>query len=79
MGEEREPHQVTLSKGFYLLETEVTQDMWESIMDNNPSEFKGVKLPVETVSWDDCQEYIKKLNDTIARSDSKGFPAGYIP
>jgi formylglycine-generating enzyme required for sulfatase activity len=76
-GKDETQHQVTLTKGFWMLETEVTQAMWESIMDNNPSNFKGVKLPVEIVSWDDCQEYIKKLNDTIARSDSKGIPAGF--
>jgi len=46
-----------------MLETEVTQAMWESVMDNNPSKFKGSKHPVEYVSWDDCQEYIEKLND----------------
>ena len=63
--------QVTLSKGFWMLETEVTQAMWESVMENNPSRFKGAKLPVEQVSWNDCQEFIKKLNElTVA-------PAGY--
>jgi formylglycine-generating enzyme required for sulfatase activity len=71
MGGENDQHQVTLSKGFYMLETEVTQAMWESVMGNNPSEFKGAKLPVECVSWDDCQEYIKKLNDM------KVAPAGF--
>ena len=56
-------HQVTLSRGFWMLETEATQGMWESVMGNNPSNFKGAKRPVEMVSWNDCQEYIKKLND----------------
>ena len=56
-------HQVTLSRGFWMLETEVTQEMWKKVMGNNPSNFKGVKLPVEQVSWNDCQEYIKKLNE----------------
>src|SRR5476649_2316727 len=42
----------------------VTQEQWQAIMGNNPSEFKGEKnLPVETVSWDDCQEFIKKLGE----------------
>jgi formylglycine-generating enzyme required for sulfatase activity len=71
MGDERNTRQVTLSRGFWLLETEVTQGMWESVMGNNPSEFKGAKLPVETVSWNDCQEYVKKLNDL------KVAPAGF--
>ena len=56
-------HQVVLSRGFWMLETEVTQTMWEGVIGNNPSNFKGVKLPVECVTWNDCQEYIKKLND----------------
>ena len=56
-------HQVTLTRGFWMLETEVTLEMWEGIMGNNPSAFKGGKLPVETVSWNNCQEYIQKLNN----------------
>ena len=56
-------HSVTLSKEFLMLETPVTQEMWESVMENNPSAFKGSKkLPVENVSWNDCQEYVQKLN-----------------
>ena len=54
-------HKVTLTKGFWLLEHEVTQKMWKSIMGENPSDFKGDTLPVEKVSWDDCKEFIKKL------------------
>ena len=42
----------------------VTQEQWQTVMGNNPSHFKGEKnLPVETVSWDDCQEFIKKLRE----------------
>ena len=66
-------HQVTLSRGFWMLETPVTQGMWESVMENNPSHFKGSKkLPVEQVSWDDCQGFIQKLNGlNIASSGFK--------
>ena len=56
-------YRVTLSRGFWILETEVTQEMWEKVMGDNPSKFKGAKLPVETVSWNRSQNYIKKLND----------------
>ena len=49
-------------KGFYIGESEVTQALWKEIMGNNPSHFKGDNLPVESVSWDDCQEFIQKLN-----------------
>lgn len=54
-------HQVTLSP-YYIAETEVTQALWKSVMDSNPSNFKGGKRPVENVSWDDCQVFINKLN-----------------
>ena len=57
-------HKVTLTKGFYMGVYTVTQEQWQAVMGNNPSEFKGKKnLPVETVSWDDCQEFIKKLRE----------------
>jgi len=58
-------HKVTLTKGFYMGTTEVTQGQWREIMGNNPSRFKGDNLPVEQVSWNDCralQEFIWKLN-----------------
>ncbi|MEI7855837.1 MAG: formylglycine-generating enzyme family protein [Planctomycetota bacterium] len=55
-------HKVTLTKSFYMGKYEVTQGRWEALMGNNPSIEKGAKLPVTGVSWDDCQEFIKKLN-----------------
>ena len=58
---EKPAHQVTLSS-FSIGQYEVTQEEWEAVMGNNPSEFKGSKRPVERVSWDDCQEFIRKLN-----------------
>ena len=61
--DDEKQHQVTLTKGFWMLETQVTQEMWESVTGSNPSNFKdSKKLPVETVSWEDCQDYIRKLN-----------------
>jgi len=56
------PHQVTLSKPFYLGKYQVTQREWAMVMGHNPSEFKGDTRPVETISWNDCQEFIRKLN-----------------
>ena len=53
-------HQVTLTKGFWMMETEVTQRQWKAVMGTNPSYFKGDNLPVERVSWNDCQEFCKK-------------------
>jgi len=55
-------HPVTLTRGFWMLETPVTQEMWESVMGKNPSKFKGAKLPVEQVSWGDSQEFVGGLN-----------------
>ena len=57
-----ERFQVTITKPFYMGKYEVTQEQWESVMGNNPSEAKGAKFPVTDVSWEDCQEFIKKLN-----------------
>ena len=57
-------HKVTLTKGFYMGVYLVTQEQWQAVMGNNPSNFKGEKnLPVDTVSWDDCQEFVKKLRE----------------
>ena len=58
---EKPVHSVTLSS-YYIGQTEVTQELWEAVMGSNPSYFKGAKRPVETVSWNDCQEFIRKLN-----------------
>ena len=59
--DEKPVHEVTLSS-FYIGETEVTQELWQAVMGSNPSKLKGVQLPVENVSWDDCQEFVLKLN-----------------
>ena len=59
--DEKPVHRVTLSS-YYIGKTEVTQALWEAVMGSNPSEFKGDDLPVEQVSWNVCQEFIRKLN-----------------
>ena len=63
---EKPVHQVTLSS-YYIGETEVTQALWQAVMGSNPSEFKGGNLPVEKVSWDDCQTFIERLNTITHR------------
>ncbi len=55
-------HSVTLSQGFWLGETTVTQALWQAVMSTNPSHFKGDNRPVENVSWDDVQDFIERLN-----------------
>ena len=59
-------HQVTLSS-FSIGRYEVTQEEWQAVMGSNPSNFKGVKRPVDNVSWNDCQEFIRKLNAMTGR------------
>jgi formylglycine-generating enzyme required for sulfatase activity len=56
-------HRVCIEKPFFLGETEVTQKQWEDVMGNNPSKAKGLYKPVEKVSWDDTQLFIKRLNE----------------
>ena len=60
--DEKPTHRVTLTNDYYMGKYEVTQALWQAVMGNNPSEFKGGNLPVENVSWNDCQEFISKLN-----------------
>lgn len=64
--DENPVHQVTLSS-FSIGKFEVTQEEWEAVMGSNPSYFKGKKLPVEKVSWNDCQEFIRKLNQLTGK------------
>ena len=63
-GSYEKQHRVTLTKGYYLQTTEVTQGQWRAIMGNNPSRFSncGDGCPVEKVSWNDVQAFISKLN-----------------
>ena len=58
---EKPTHQVTLSS-YMIGKTEVTQELWFAVMGSKPSYFRGDNLPVEQVSWDDCQKFITKLN-----------------
>jgi formylglycine-generating enzyme required for sulfatase activity len=60
--DEKQVHRVTISEGFYMGKYEVTQAQWQTVMANNPSNFKGGNLPVETVSWDDAIGFIARLN-----------------
>ena len=61
-GDEKPVHQVTLTNDYYMGKYEVTQALWQAVMGSNPSYFKGDDRPVECVSWEDCQEFISKLN-----------------
>ena len=69
-------HQVTLSS-FYIGKYPVTQAQWQAIMGSNPSKFKGDNLPVESVSWDDIQVFLTKLN-TLYSPPSGGQGGGFF-
>ena len=65
--DEKPTHRVTLSS-YYIGETEVTQALWKAVMGNNPSDYIGDDLPVESVSWYDCQTFISKLNTLTGKN-----------
>ena len=65
--DEKPAHKVCL-EGFWMGKYEVTQAQWENIMGENPSHFKGEDRPVETVSWNDAQAFLKKLNANPSHS-----------
>jgi sulfatase modifying factor 1 len=55
-------HEVTLTQGFWMANTACTQALWQAVMGENPSVFKGADRPLENVSWNDCREFIDKIN-----------------
>ncbi|WP_291329397.1 formylglycine-generating enzyme family protein [Desulfovibrio sp. UCD-KL4C] len=59
-------HEVTLTKGYWLADTACTQELWGKVMGNNLSKFKGdARLPVKSVSWDACQEFLQTANKEL--------------
>jgi len=61
-------HRVTLTRPYYLGKYEITQEQWEKVLGENPSQFKGPNLPVENVSWEDCQRFIAALRKKTGRN-----------
>ena len=57
-------HQVILTQGYWLAETACTQELWQAVMRGNQSYFKGEQLPVESVNWEDAQNFLRKLNNS---------------
>jgi sulfatase modifying factor 1 len=60
------PHEVTLTKGFWLADTLVTQALWEAVMGDNYSRFKDANRPVENINWNAAQAFIRRMNDMKA-------------
>ncbi len=60
---EKPAHPITLTTPFYMGRCEVTQEQWKVVMGGNPSGFQGSQNPVDGVSWDDCQEFLARLNE----------------
>lgn len=65
--DEKPTHSVTLSS-YYIGETEVTQALWQAVMENNLYRFKGDNLPVKQVSYEDIQKFITKLNQKTGKT-----------
>ena len=71
------PHKVNITKDFWMGETEVTQDQYQAIMKENPSEYKkGGNYPVERVSWNKAMEFCNKLTERERRAGR--LPEGYV-
>ena len=66
--DEKPVHQVALTNDYYMSKYEVTQALWQAVTGKNPSKFKGDNLPVERVSWNDCQVFIRNLNNMTGRN-----------
>ncbi len=64
-GSEKPAREVKITKDFYIGKYEVTQEHWQAVMGRNPSNHQGAKYPVEMVSWEDCQEFVAKLNAKV--------------
>ena len=60
--DEKPVHEVTIGRAFAVGKYEVTQAQWRAVMGSDPSKFKGDNLPVEQVSWDDAQDFLRKLS-----------------
>jgi formylglycine-generating enzyme required for sulfatase activity len=71
-------HEVELTEGYWLADTACTQELWMAVMGKNPSKFREQgpgenSRPVEQVSWDDCQEFLRRLNGVVPRVDGVCF------
>ena len=73
-GDDETLHHVKLTNGFWMLETEVTQSLYEEVMGSNPSNLKGKNLPVERVSWEDAQKFCAELAKRLPKGLKASLP-----
>ncbi|WP_437623567.1 SUMF1/EgtB/PvdO family nonheme iron enzyme [Sorangium sp. So ce1151] len=64
-------HLVTWTTGLWLADTPLTQGLWEAVMGDNPSRFRSADRPVETVSWEDCHKFLRRLNALVPGLDAR--------
>ena len=55
-------HEVRLTRGYWLFDTPCTQALWEAVMGSNPSKYKSAQRPMESVSWEEVQEFLTRIN-----------------
>lgn len=83
MGEKKNTIDIQLARDFYLDQYPVTQEIWRTVMQNTdiaePSYFKGNKRPVEQVSWEDCQQFLNRLNTIFAERNAAEGLQFYLP
>ncbi len=68
-GSEEIQHEVTLTKGYWLADTACTQALWEAVIGENPSSFRGAERPVEWISWEDAISFIQRLSRQVTGLD----------
>ena len=64
---EKPVHKVTLKKAFYIGKFEVTKEQWQAVMGANPSNLRDPKRPVEIMTWNTCQDFVRKLSEKTGR------------
>lgn len=68
-GQDEDQVNLTISKGFWMGKTEVTQAQWLAVTKTNPSDFEGTNLPVDSVNWNDAQEFLQKIDVVLGSVD----------